>query len=294
MTILRNGRLVRTSNAAEETPGRLVEGMLGRSMDLAFPPKDPPASDAPTVLEVEGLAHEGGEGLVSLEIRAGEIVGLAGLVGSGRSEVARAVFGVGTHESGRVSVAGRELRRHNPKEAIRAGLALVPESRKDQGLHMGLSVRVNLTLPHLRVVSRKGVVESRRERQESSKLLTDLKVVPNRTEPNVLTLSGGNQQKVLFGKWLFRQPKVLIADEPTRGVDVGAKIGIYELLVSLARSGMGVLLISSELEEILGLSHRVLVMRQGEIVAELKGEEVTEEAVMHAAFGTESGREEVA
>jgi simple sugar transport system ATP-binding protein/ribose transport system ATP-binding protein len=290
VTILRNGRHVRTSQASDETPDKLVEGMLGRAMELAFPPKAPPAPDAPLVLHVRDLGYGAGTGRVSLDIRAGEIVGLAGLVGSGRSEVARAIFGLDRREGGEVSVGGEVLRGKHPKEAIRAGVALVPESRKDQGLHMGLSARVNVSLPHLRTVTRQGVVDARREREGTAKILDDLAIAPNRPEKRVRTFSGGNQQKVLFAKWLFRQPKVLVADEPTRGVDVGAKVGIYELLASLAREGMAVLLISSEIEEILGLSHRVIVMRQGEIVAELGGDAITEEAIMHAAFGTQSGR----
>jgi ABC-type sugar transport system ATPase subunit len=237
-------------------------------------------------LEVEELVFPGGGATpISLTVHKGEIVGLAGLVGSGRSELARTIFGVERALAGEVRVNGQPLKGRHPREAIEAGVALLPESRKDQGLHMNLAVRTNLTLPHLDAISRWSVLDDRRERRESGRLLNELNVVPPRPERIVRTLSGGNQQKVLFGKWLFQRPQLLIADEPTRGVDVGAKVGIYELIVSLAADGMGVLLISSENEEILGLCHRVLVVRRGAIAAELSGEEITEEAVMHAAFG---------
>ena len=284
VTVLRNGIVVRTSPAREETPESLVTAMLGRTMTLAFPPKIQPAPDAPVVLQVEELARVGLVENVSLNIRAGEIVGLAGLVGSGRSEVARAIFGADRRDQGVIKINGRHVRIESPADAIRAGIVLLPESRKLQGLIMSLEVGHNVTLPHLGTLSRATLIRGRQEHRETRDLLADLDVRPPEPRVKLTSLSGGNQQKVLFAKWLFRRPRILIADEPTCGVDVGAKQAIYGLLNSLAEQGMGVLLISSEIEEVLGLAHRVYAMRQGRVVAELTGSSLTEDAVMRAIF----------
>jgi len=286
VTVLRNGLVVRTSSAREETPESLVTAMLGRAMTLAFPPKIQPAPDAHMVLSVEGLARAGLIENVSLNIRAGEIVGLAGLVGSGRSEVARAIFGADRRDQGVIKINGRPVQIESPADAIRAGIVLLPESRKLQGLIMCLEVGHNVTLPHLGTLSRTTLIRGRQEHRETKDLLTGLDVRPSEPRVKLTSLSGGNQQKVLFAKWLFRRPRILIADEPTCGVDVGAKQAIYGLLNSLAEQGMGVLLISSEPEEVLGLAHRVYAMRQGRVVAELTGSSLTEDAVMRAVFAT--------
>ena len=293
VTVLRNGLVVQTSPAREETPESLVTAMLGRAMTLAFPPKIQPASDAPVVFSVEGLARAGLIENVSLNIRAGEIVGLAGLVGSGRSEVARAIFGADRRDQGVIKINGRHVQIESPADAIRAGIVLLPESRKLQGLIMQLEVGHNVTLPHLGTLSRATLIRGRQEHRETRDLLASLDVRPPEPRAKLTSLSGGNQQKVLFAKWLFRRPQILIADEPTCGVDVGAKQAIYGLLNSLAEQGMGVLLISSELEEVLGLAHRVYAMRQGRVVAELSGSSLTEDAVMHAVFRHTSGPSEL-
>jgi ABC-type sugar transport system ATPase subunit len=286
VTVLRNGQLVRTAPASEETPESLVTAMLGRAMTLAFPSKIHPAPDAPVVFSVEGLTRAGLIENVSLNIRAGEIIGLAGLVGSGRSEVARTIFGADRPDRAVIKIDGQHVRIESPSDAIRAGIVLLPESRKLQGLIMGLEVGHNVTLPHLGALSRATLIRGRQEYRQTKDLLANLDVRPPEPRVKVTSLSGGNQQKVLFAKWLFRQPRILIADEPTSGVDVGAKQAIYQLLNSLAEQGMGVLLISSEIEEVLGLAHRVYAMRQGRIVAELEGSSLTEDAVMHAVFVT--------
>jgi simple sugar transport system ATP-binding protein/ribose transport system ATP-binding protein len=223
---------------------------------------------------------------------AGEIVGLAGLIGSGRSEVARTIFGADRRDSGEIEIDRRSVKIDSPGDAVKAGIAFLPESRKDQGLLMRLLVGHNVSLPHLRTISRGLLIEGARELRETTALLQELEVRPARPKVRVTSLSGGNQQKVLFAKWLFRRPRLLVADEPTHGVDVGAKRAIYRLLTSLAEQGMAVLLISSELEEVLGLAHRVLVMRLGRIVAELKDSPddhtaLTEDALMRAAFATD-------
>ena len=292
VTVLRNGELIRTAPTQDETPEGLVTAMLGRSMSLTFPPKIFPHADAPVVLSVRNLSRRGGVEDVSFDIHAGEIVGLAGLIGSGRSEVARTIFGADRRDSGEISIDEQLIKVETPGEAVKEGIALLPESRKDQGLLMNLFVGHNVSLPHLATMSRGIIVEGGREFRETANLLEELDVRPPEPAVRVDSLSGGNQQKVLFAKWLFRRPKLLIADEPTHGVDVGAKRAIYHLLTSLAGEGMAVLLISSELEEILGLAHRVLVMRLGRIVEELVDSPddhslLTEDAVMRAAFATE-------
>jgi simple sugar transport system ATP-binding protein/ribose transport system ATP-binding protein len=283
VTVLKDGRHVKTAPASGETVDSLVTAMLGRSMDLVFPPGAPPPPESPVVLSVRGLSRPPAFRDVSFDVRAGEIVGLAGLVGSGRTEIARAIFGADP-AAGSVTVAGNRPRR-TPGAGIRAGLALLPESRKDQGLVMMRPLRENVSLAHLGEVSWRGIVQAARERLRVAEALASVDArAASQTMP-VSALSGGNQQKAAIAKWLVKTPLVLLADEPTRGIDVGAKRGIYELIHRLAAEGLGVLLISSELEEVLGLAHRVLVVWNGRIVAELAGEAATEEAVMRAAFG---------
>ncbi len=288
VTVLRDGKLVHTKPAAQETEATLIQAMLGRPLDAAFPAKPAHRPDAPSALSVRELSAPGVNG-VSLQVREGEIVGLAGLVGSGRSELARAIFGTDRRQEGEVELAGGRLRT-TPILSLRHGLAMIPESRKDEGLLLSRSVFENVTLSRLTDFSRLGVVNRRSERAAASRVLDRVAVKGGDYAAPVGALSGGNQQKVLFARMLLCGPRVLIADEPTRGVDVGAKRAIYDLLVGLAKEGMGVLLISSEVEEILGLAHRVLVMRRAQIVAELQGEEMTESAILAAAF-SETGQE---
>jgi simple sugar transport system ATP-binding protein/ribose transport system ATP-binding protein len=283
VTVLRDGRVVRTSAAAEETEDSLIRAMLGRPLTAAFPPKREPAADAPAALTVRDLRAPGVDG-VSFTVRAGEIVALAGLVGAGRSELARAVFGAAHATGGEVETADGRRLTGGPGRRLREGVAMIPESRKEEGLLLTRSVTENVTLASLPSVSRYGFVRRGAERRRAREVLDRWAVRTSGYGAPVSTLSGGNQQKVLFARMLLCGPKVLVADEPTRGVDVGAKRAIYDLLVELAASGLGVLLISSELEEVLGLAHRVLVMRAGRIVGELTGEQMTESAVLAAAF----------
>jgi len=286
VTILRDGRIVRTRATSEETEQSLIQGMLGRSLGATFPDKAPVAADAPVVLSVREVEAPGVAG-VSLELRRGEILGVAGLIGAGRSELARAIYGADRRSGGVVEFAGGSLA-GGPRGSLRSGLAMIPESRKQQGLLFGRSVVENVSLSSLGRVSRAGVVNRRAERAAASEILDRWALKSGGHDAPVGSLSGGNQQKVLFARMLMCEPSVLIADEPTRGVDVGAKRSIYELLVSLAERGMGVLLISSEVEEILGLAHRVLVMRAGRVAAELSGDEMTESAILAAAFADRS------
>jgi ABC-type sugar transport system ATPase subunit len=286
VTVMRDGRVVRTGEAAKETAQSLVAGMVGRAVDTTYPDKQPAADDAAVVLEARGLSRGRAVSDVSLTVRAGEIVGLAGLVGSGRSEVARLLAGADRPDAGDVALDGAPIRLRHPRDAARHGIAMVPESRKEEGLLMMRSIRENATLATLPRFTRAGVVDRSRERRYAQGLFERLDVRAPGTSTRVGALSGGNQQKVLFAKWLAIEPRVLIADEPTRGIDVAAKREIHGLIAELAAGGMGVLLISSEIEEVLGLAHRVLVMRGGRVVEELAGEAATEERVMRAAFAT--------
>jgi simple sugar transport system ATP-binding protein/ribose transport system ATP-binding protein len=283
ITVLRDGKVVQTNPAEFETEGSLITAMLGRAASRAYPPKQVPADDAPVVLSVRDVRAQGVQG-VSLDVRAGEIVGLAGLIGAGRTELARAIYGAAP-SSAATMTAGEKRLSGSPSGSLAAGVTMIPESRKDDGLLLQRPVRENVSLATLPAFGRMGFVRRGAERVQVKGAL-DRVGGTERLEIPAVALSGGNQQKLLFARALLTEPSVLIADEPTRGVDVGAKRDLYELLVQIAARGVGVLLISNEIEEILGLSHRVLVMRLGRVVAELAGDEVTEEAILAAAFGT--------
>lgn len=285
ITIMRDGRVVRNCAPAEETRSSLVESMIGRELDATFPAKRVPDRSARPVLMVRGLSRKGAFDHVDFEVGPGEIVVMAGLVGAGRSEVARAIYGADRPDAGTVELDGKPLAARNPTEAISSGLAMIPESRKAQGLQLLQSVGHNITLPHLAGLSRAGVVRTRLEQARAAELVDRVGIKAQSLGSAVTTLSGGNQQKVLFARSLFRTPRLLIADEPTRGVDVGAKRAIYDLIVDLAGAGTAVLVISSELEEVVGLAHRVLVMRRGQIAEELSGDSITDANVMRGAFG---------
>lgn len=285
ITVLKDGDVVRTGPAANETTESLVLAMLGRPLDLAFPAKKPPELAAPVVIEVDGLRRAGAFEGISFDVREGEILGLAGLVGSGRTEVARAIFGADPVDGGEMRLRGGRFRPRSPHGAISAGVALLPESRKQQGLLMNQSITDNMTLPHLGDVTRYGVLRLRQRQARVQEVMSSLGVRAASDRAAVGTLSGGNQQKILLGRWLFVAPELLIADEPTRGVDVGAKRAIYELIAELAAGGMAVILISSEFEEVYGLAHRLLVLRNGRLAGEFAGDVIDPEAVMRAAFG---------
>ncbi len=283
VTILRDGKVVRTSASSDETESSLIEGMLGRTLNSVFPPKELPSPNSASVLAVEHLGAPGVQD-ISLRVAAGEIVGLAGLVGAGRSELALAIFGASKRSAGTVTVDQAELAGRSPAEALRRGIFLIPESRKEQGLLLARSIRENVTLASLRLFNHWGWISSRLEHREARKMLDGVTVRAVDLKTPVASLSGGNQQKVLFARGMLHHPRVLIADEPTRGVDVGSRRAIYDLLVEQAQAGVAVLVISSDVEEVLGLAHRVLVMRGGRIVAELTGDDMTEANVLTAAF----------
>ncbi len=287
VTVLRDGRIVKTAPTSSETEASLIEAMLGQPLTSAFPPKVLPPEDAPVVLSVRDLRGPGVEG-ASFELRAGEILGLAGLVGAGRTELARTIFGAAPVEAGEAVLStGRRLGR-NPRRSLDDGVAMIPESRKDEGLIFGRSSIENATLSRLETLSALGVIRRRAERKAAQRVLERCDVRGASFGAPVDTLSGGNQQKVLLARMLLCEPGVVLADEPTRGVDVGAKRAIYDFLAELASEGIGILLISSEFEEIMGLAHRVLVMRRGRIVEELGGDSITESRILAAAFADQS------
>jgi rhamnose transport system ATP-binding protein len=286
VTVLRDGRVVRSAPSSAETEASLIEGMLGRSLTSTFPDQRLPAPDAPVLLSVRDLRAPGVDG-VSFDLHAGEILGIAGLVGAGRTELARALYGAARVESGTVSLSTGDALGRSPRRSLSAGLAMIPESRKEQGLIFGRSVIENATLSRLHSLSAFGIVRRALERKTASVVLQECDVRGGHYSAPVRALSGGNQQKVLFARTLLCGPRVMLADEPTRGVDVGAKRAIYDFLAKLAADGLGVILISSELEEILGLAHRVLVMRRGRIVTELAHAAMTEGAILAAAFADE-------
>ncbi len=283
VTVLRDGRVVGTLPISEATREGLIRMMVGRDLSAYY--REVRSSPGAARLEVRNLARSGVLHGVSLTVRAGEIVGLAGLVGSGRTELARCLFGVDPVDAGEILIDGNPVTINNPQDAVRHGIVLVPEDRKLQGLVLILSVRENIALPVLHRLARFGFPSHRRERELAQSFVERLRIRTPSLEQRVLNLSGGNQQKVVLARALATQPKVLILDEPTRGIDVGAKAEVHALIAELAEAGMAILLISSELPEVLSMSHRVLVMSGGRIVAEFPREEATEERVLAAATG---------
>jgi rhamnose transport system ATP-binding protein len=281
VTVMRDGEVVHDGATADIGPDELVRRMVGRELGSLFPKEA--ARIGEPVLAVHRLTREGVFLDVSFTVRRGEIVALAGLVGAGRSEVARAIFGIDRADAGHVEVDGLRLPRGKPVAAMRAGLGLVPEDRRQQGLVMDLSIERNTALTRLRALARGGLIRRRSEHRLATGWAERLQLRFHRLEDPVANLSGGNQQKVVLAKWLATDPKVLIVDEPTRGIDVGTKAEVHRLLSQLAGEGLGVLMISSELPEVLGMADRVLVMSEGRLTAELDRREATEEAVIRAA-----------
>jgi rhamnose transport system ATP-binding protein len=242
------------------------------------------------VLQTEHLTREGVFTDISFEVRAGEIVALAGLVGSGRSEVARAIFGIDRYDAGTVLVRGQELHRASPTAAMAAGIGFVPEDRRQQGLVMDMSIQQNVALASLGRLRKSGLIRAAAERTFADDWAVRLKLKYGRLTDPVSRLSGGNQQKVVLAKWLGRKPALLIVDEPTRGIDIATKAEVHELLVQLARDGVAVLMISSELPEVLRIGDRILVMREGRLMAEFGHADVSEEKIMAAATGQLQGQ----
>ena len=280
VTILRDGESVTTVPASTETD-ELVRLMVGRSIDAQYPRVRGEVGE--TLLKVEGLSRKGSFDDISFEVRAGEVVGLAGLVGAGRTEVLRAVFGADRFDRGTITVGGRSRSHSGVERGIAQGLGLVPEDRKQQGLVLGASVADNLGLVKLKDASKGGIVNRGKLADLARRAIDSLRIRTPSAKATVRNLSGGNQQKVVMGKWLLADPTVLLLDEPTRGVDVGAKVEIYNLINDMTQSGRGVLMASSDLPEVIGICDRILVMAQGRIVGELTHEQATQDAVMALA-----------
>ena len=286
ITVLRDGKVIETRPTADFAQDTVIHLMVGRPVDAHFPALPPEPPRATPVLSVRNLCSPGRIDDVSLDVYPGEIYGIAGLVGSGRTSLLRAICGVDPFASGSVTLAGKALHLRGPHDAISAGLALVTEDRKAQGLVLGLSVRENVTLPHLEDFARFGVIERAKETAAVVNIEAELGIRAHSIEQPVRSLSGGNQQKVVLAKWLLERATVICLDEPTRGIDVGAKAEIYELIVELARAGTGIIMVSSELPEVLGMSMRIGVMRGRRIVKEFARGEATPEAVIRLATGS--------
>jgi ribose transport system ATP-binding protein len=279
-TVLRDGRSVGVLPAGASVE-QMIELMVGRAISEQYPRhrQDP----GEVLLKVDSLTREGAFQDVSFEVRAGEVVGIAGLIGAGRTEVVRAAFGADRYDSGSVEVGGERLPGGDVRAALRAGLGLVPEDRKGQGLVLTSSVGENLGLVTLRSATKFGIVDRAGQRRRADEMAGALRVKTSGLGQEVRELSGGNQQKVVIGKWLLADPRVLVLDEPTRGVDVGAKVEIYELINRMTAAGRAVLLVSSDLPEVIGMSDRIVVMAHGRVAGELPAEGTTQDKVMALA-----------
>ena len=281
VTVMRDGDYISTDTIAETTVDQIVARMVGREVSDLFPKTPAPLGDV--VLEVEGLSSAGVFHDVGFQVRAGEIVALAGLVGAGRSEIARAVFGVDRYDAGSVRLQGRPVPPHNVSAAIRAGMAFVPEDRRKQGLVTDGSVARNIAAVVRGGLTKAGLLTSASENAAARPWAGRLEVKTSALDMAAATMSGGNQQKVVIAKWLATDPTLLIIDEPTRGIDVGTKAEVHRLLSDLAGQGLAILMISSELPEVLGMADRVLVVCEGQITADIERADATPEKVMHAA-----------
>jgi ABC-type sugar transport system ATPase subunit len=284
VSVLRDGRYVGTLRRNEAAPDAVVKMMIGRSIEEYFS-RPLSAESRDLTLQVRNLTSPGRFQDVTFDIRAGEIVGFAGLVGSGRSQVAKAIFGLDPDVTGEVILAGKSLPLGSVGAAMRSGIGLVPEDRKRQGCIVGMPCRANISLALLDRLRKAGLLDRKREKQIATQYFVQLRIKAASLESPVNSLSGGNQQKIVLAKWLARGGKLLIVDEPTRGVDVGAKAAIHALIDSLSRRGLAVMLISSELLEVLNLSTRILVMRAGRLVGELSREHASQEAVLRLMAG---------
>ncbi|MCA1629082.1 MAG: sugar ABC transporter ATP-binding protein [Acidobacteria bacterium] len=283
VTVLRDGRTVGTYDVRATDKSELIRLMVNRELTDLFPKEH--AARGAEALRVEHLSTEGGLKDVSFSLHRGEILGVAGLLGAGRTELARAIFGLDKLTAGAIYVGGEARRIGSPRAAIDAGLGFLTEDRKGQGLVLPLSVRENLCLSSVDKFTKWGVVDSAREREAANRYVKELRIRTPSLDQKVVYLSGGNQQKVVLSKWLCSEAEVFIFDEPTRGVDVGAKAEIYQLMNRLTASGVAIIMISSEMLEVLGMSDRVLVMRAGRIAGEFSAAAATQENILQCALG---------
>ena len=287
VTIMRDGKYILTKNFSEMTMEEIISNMVGREIKEKFPRIS--CEKGKKILEVRNLNAGRMVRDINFELYEGEIVGFAGLMGAGRTETTRAIFGVDPKESGEIILDGKTLKINCPMDAIKAGIVLAPEDRKKDGLCTKLSIRDNIALPNLDILcSKLGVVNRRKEKEMSDKAVHDLMIKLPNDQVNAGSLSGGNQQKVVVGKWLARDSRVVIFDEPTRGIDVAAKVEIYNLMNQLKAQGIGVMFVSSEMPEIMGISDRIIVMCDGKITGELSRQEATQDQILTYATRFES------
>ena len=285
VTVMRDGKRIDTRDVGEVQKEQIIRMMVGRKITEEFPKQQ--FERGREILRVEGLNRASALKDISFSVHRGEIVGLTGLVGAGRTELARAVFGADPIDSGVIFLDGRKVKIRSPQDAIKLGIGLLTEDRKNQGLVIGMKVRENVTLSGLQILVRRIFIDRKKERVETERYVRELQIKTPGIEQLVKNLSGGNQQKVVLAKWLFTKSRMLLFDEPTRGIDVGAKREIYRLINELVSRDVGVVFISSELPEVIGMCDRILVMHEGRIVAEIAHSEVTQEKVMHYATGGE-------
>ncbi|MBV8816935.1 MAG: sugar ABC transporter ATP-binding protein, partial [Acidobacteriaceae bacterium] len=284
VTVLRDGETVHSGPLKELSIDELIHHMVGREVTAIYSRTDvPPGAE---LLRVEKLTRKPALREVSFALRAGEIVGMAGLIGAGRTELCRALFGIDAIDSGNIWIAGKEARIKSPREAVAAGLALIPEDRQRTGLATALPIAFNVTMAHLGAVSRFGFLKLSTEKQLAGEYAQKLRIKLDSSRQRAGRLSGGNQQKVVIAKWLLRGARVFLFDEPTRGIDVGAKAEVFEVMDSLAKSGAAILMVSSEMQELIQVADRILVMRQGRITADLPGRTTQEQIMRYAAFDT--------
>lgn len=282
ITVMRDGKKICCRLTKNTTEAELIHDMVGRDLTTTFPQRKNRTGDV--VLEVDGLSGNGDEN-ISFQLYRGEILGLAGLVGAGRTELARLIFGADPIEKGTIRLEGKEIHPKSPEEAVKAGIALVPEDRKQHGVVLGLPLYENIVLPSLKDICRLGVLSSRKEKVMVDEQIDSLKIKTPSSKQLVKNLSGGNQQKVVLAKWMARKVKILIFDEPTRGIDVGAKQEIYHIMNELVEQGISIIMISSEMEEIIGMSDRILVLAEGRQKGILKKEEISQEKILMLASG---------
>lgn len=283
VTVLRNGQMVGTHPASELDIPTIVKMMVGRTMESEYPFDDSVIPAGP-LLEVKNLLYKGNPHPKSFTLRKGEILGIAGLVGSGRTETMRALFGADLKEGGQIFLNGEELQIDSPKDAVKNGLCLLTEDRKEQGLILEMSCVENTTITDLKSVSKNGFIDKNLERIATEKQIKEMNIKTPGIDQKALHLSGGNQQKILIGKWLYRDSEVFIFDEPTRGIDVGAKYEIYLLLWKLAAMGRGIIMVSSDLPELIGVCHRIMVFSDGNITGELDREDFDPESILKLSY----------
>jgi rhamnose transport system ATP-binding protein len=283
VTVLRDGQYIGTKNVAETSVDELIQMMVGRKLEDMYPKVETKKGEL--LLKVDGLTRNGEFYDVSFELFEGKVLGIAGLVGSGRTEVAQTIFGIRSKDKGKIYIRGEEVNIKNPKDAISLGIVYVPEDRHQHGLLLPMDIVCNTTLPILESLANRGIIDRKEEEILTKKYFELLDIRASGIRQKVMSLSGGNQQKVVLAKWLATKPKILILDEPTRGIDVGAKVAIYQLINKLAQEGYGIILISSEMPEIIGMSDRIIIMHEGRIVGTISRREATQEKILSMALG---------